>query len=204
MQTLEKAADVSSRIADEDVLRAHLYRLLAGFLGRVPGIQELKLAAAMSGDDTDLGKAIQSFSKIAAGSDPARIEDEYNNLFIGVGRGELLPYASYYLTGFLHGKPLAKLRADMERRGIGHSGQGNDPEDHIAALMDMMAGLILGEFTAPADIASQKEFFAAHLAPWAKHFFQDLQKAKSSVLYAALGSIGVAFMTIEETAFEMD
>ncbi len=78
-----------------------------------------------------------------------------------------------------------------------------EPEDHIAALMDMMAGLISGEFGEPASLEEQKRFFEAHIASWASHFFADLEGAKSSVLYAALGTIGRHFMAIEETAFSM-
>jgi TorA maturation chaperone TorD len=69
--------------------------------------------------------------------------------------------------------------------------------------MDMMAGLITGEFGEPAPLDEQKKFFESHLGNWAKHFFADLEGAKTSVLYATLGTIGRHFMDIEETAFAM-
>ena len=177
MPVEEATREAPGALAHEDALRAQMYRFL--------------------------GAAMLSFGKVAAKTDLARADREFHDLFIGVGRGELLPYASYYLTGFLHEKPLAKLRNDMARLGIARGADHKEPEDHIAALMDMMAGLITGEFGDPAPLAGQKKFFEAHISNWASHFFADLEGAKTSVLYAALGSIGRGFMKIEATAFSM-
>lgn len=190
--------------SEEDALRAHMYRLLGHFLSRPPSGDELKAAAGMSGDESDLGKAIQAFAHIASRTSQEQISQEYQDLFIGVGRGELLPYGSYYLTGFLHEKPLARLRNDMSRLGIERRETVKEPEDHIAALFEMMSGLITGSFGEVASLEDQKQFFEAHVGSWAKHFFKDLEGAKSSVLYAALGSVGRVFMEIEEVAFTMD
>lgn len=193
----------ASSLAPEDGLRAHLYGLLARVLAAPPGRDALHVASGMSGDDSELGKAVQTFAHLCARTDPEAAAQEYHDLFIGVGRGELVPFGSYYLTGFLNEKPLAKLRDDMARLGIERSAGVNEPEDHVAALMDMMAGLIRGDFGQPGDLAQQKMFFESHIATWTGHFFADLETAKSSVLYAALGTIGRLFMDIEETAFSM-
>jgi TorA maturation chaperone TorD len=203
MPVEEATREMSVSPAKEDALRAQMYRFLARLLASAPDKALLKATADMKGDETALGKAMLSFGKLAAKTDPAQAEEEYHDLFIGVGRGELLPYGSYYLTGFLHEKPLSKLRNDMARLGIQRSESAKEPEDHIAALLDMMAGLITGEFGEPAPLAEQKKFFEAHISNWAGHFFADLEGAKSSVLYAALGSIGRSFMEIEATAFSM-
>ncbi len=190
-------------LASEDALRAQMYRFLARLLSAPADESLLKSISEMEGDETALGKAMLSFAKMAQKVDLTQAEEEYHDLFIGVSRGELLPYGSYYLTGFLHEKPLSKLRNDMARLGIARDADHKEPEDHIASLMDMMAGLITGEFGDPAPLAEQKTFFEAHISSWASHFFADLEGAKSSVLYAALGSIGRSFMEIEATAFSM-
>jgi TorA maturation chaperone TorD len=91
----------------------------------------------------------------------------------------------------------------MARHGIARSPEVREPEDHIAALCEMMAGLILGDFEGPAPLAEQKAFFKSHIGLWAKHFFTDLEAARSSVFYAAVGKVGSVFMDIEEAAFEM-
>ena len=199
----EATRGMNEALAQEDALRAQMYAFLARLLAAPPDAALLESVSKMEGDDSAIGKAMGSFARLAERTDPSAAVQEYNDLFIGLARGELLPYGSYYLTGFLHEKPLAKLRNDMAALGIERSADVKEPEDHIAALMDMMAGLITGEFSEPAPLAEQKKFFEAHISPWAGHFFADLEGAKSSVLYAALGSIGRSFMEIEATAFSM-
>ena len=203
MPVEEATREMSITLASEDALRAQMYRFLARLLAAPPDKALLKTIAGLQGDETDLGKAMLSLGKLAAKINTAQAEEEYHDLFIGVARGELLPYGSYYLTGFLHEKPLAKLRNDMARLGIAHDSTHKEPEDHIASLMDMMAGLINGDFGDPAPLAVQKSFFEAHISKWASHFFADLEGAKTSVLYTALGTIGRSFMEIEATAFSM-
>lgn len=194
-----------SAIAPEDMLRAQVYRLIARFLSAPPSRSDLSTAAALEGSDTQLGRAISTFAHIAGNTHAADAASEYLELFIGVGRGELVPYGSYYLTGFLHEKPLAKLRQDMARLGLERDPAVHEPEDHIASLAEMMAGLIDGALgDAPVPLSAQKRFFQTHLGCWAPYFFRDLQQARSSVLYSALGTVGNAFLEIEEGAFALD
>ncbi len=191
------------KVADEDGLRADLYNFVGLMLSAPPDQLLLDQCAGLSGDDSELGKAIAALSRVAKATKPAKVESEFNALFVGLGRGELLPYASYYLTGFLNEKPLAALRADMAARGITRAPNVYEPEDNIASLMEMMGGMIVGRFGEPASIEVQKTFFNKHIASWAEHFFADLEAAKNSVLYASLGSVGKAFMEIEREAFRM-
>lgn len=193
----------ASAIAEEDRLRADLYNFLGVILSGPPDETLLAQTASLSGDDSDLGQAISTLAKLAKVSKPKGVESEYNKLFIGLGRGELLPYASYYLTGFLNEKPLALLRQDMNRLGLERADNVFEPEDNIASLMEMMGAIIAGRFRAPADLAAQKEFFAKHISPWAGHFFADLEGAKNSVFYAPLGTVGRTFMEIETEAFRL-
>ncbi|MGI9409898.1 MAG: TorD/DmsD family molecular chaperone, partial [Hyphomicrobiaceae bacterium] len=141
-------------LAEEDVLRAQLYDLLAGLLSRPPGPDDLSHLARLEGNDTPLGNAIGALAR-AAGQSEVAVRDEYHTLFIGVGRGELLPYASYYLTGFLNEKPLAKLRSDMAGLGVTRGADTSEPEDHAASVLEIMAGLIDGRFGEPATIEQQ-------------------------------------------------
>ncbi|MGR3270067.1 molecular chaperone TorD [Thalassococcus profundi] len=194
-----KLSDVSA----EDRLRADLYNYLGLMLSAPPDEMLLAQTAGLSGDDSDLGQAIARLADCARTTQPKTATREFNALFIGLARGELLPYASYYLTGFLNEKPLAVLRGDLAKRRITRAPNVFEPEDNIATLMEVMAGLIVGRFADPASLGDQKEFFNRHIAPWAGHFFADLEKAKSAVLYAALGSVGRAFMEIEREAFRL-
>ena len=85
-----------------------------------------------------------ALGEAAARLDVERVGREYFDLFVGVGRGEILPYASYYLTGFLYERPLARLRADLKRLGIERADGQPEPEDSAATLCEIMAGLAGG------------------------------------------------------------
>jgi TorA maturation chaperone TorD len=133
--------------------------------------------------------------------DAAAVAREYFDLFIGVGRGELLPYGSYYLTGFLHERPLARLRADLAGLGIERVEGQCEPEDHAAILCEIMAGLVAGDFAVPVE--RQRHFFDRHLAPWMGRFFADLEAAKGADFYRPVGAIGRLFIEIEAEAFAL-
>ncbi|NIA69515.1 molecular chaperone TorD family protein [Pelagibius litoralis] len=190
-------------IAEEDQLRAGWYALLAQLLSGEPGEPALRMMRGLSGDDSELGQAIKALAAAAKGTTVDAARQEYFDLFVGLGQGELLPYASYYLTGFLNEKPLARLRGDMARLQIARADDVSEPEDHVAALCEMMAGLITGSFGDPAGLAEQRKFFDTHIGCWAPRFFEDLQAAQAAVLYMPVGTIGRLFMEIESQAFEM-
>jgi len=63
--------------------------------------------------------------------------------------------------------------------------------------------MIEGRFGTPAALAAQRDFFNRHIAPWAGHFFADLEGAKASVFYAPVGAVGRQFMQIEREAFRL-
>jgi TorA maturation chaperone TorD len=197
------AAQASPAVSEEDRLRADLYNYLGLMLSAPPDEMLLSQTAGLSGDDTPLGQGIARLAECARTTKPKQAEKEFNALFIGLGRGELLPYASFYLTGFLNEKPLAILRNDLSARRIQRAPNVYEPEDNIATLMEVMGGLIVGRFSNPATLDDQKLFFNRHIAPWAGHFFSDLETANSAMLYSAVGSVGKAFMEIEREAFRL-
>lgn len=190
-------------IDPEDRARSELYDFIGLLLVRPADAALLEQVADLKGDDTALGNALNVLAKVASVTSAETAEREFNALFVGLGRGEFLPYASHYLTGFLNEKPLANLRSDMSKRGIGRAEGKREPEDHIASLMEMMAGMIVGRFGTVTSVAEQKLFFQAHIEPWAVHFFSDLQATKSSVFYGAVGALGRQYMEIEAEAFGM-
>jgi len=206
-ELLDNPTEQSDRaIAEEDLERAHLYALLARVLAEPMGDETLEVVRAIEGksDGNELGGAFAALGTVAVRTSRGSAEDEYSALFYGDGaRGELLPYASYYLTGFLLEKPLANLRGDMAALGIQTSGISKEPEDHIACLCEIMHGLITGAFNEPASLETQKNFFTTHMAPWAGQFFTDLEGAESATLYMPVGTIGRLFMAIEAQAFEL-
>lgn len=190
-------------LADVDSARADLYNFLGALLAGPPDELLLTQTAGLSGDQTELGQAIGTLARVAKVCKPKAVTSEFNALFIGLSRGELLPFASYYLTGFLNEKPLAVLRRDMLALGLERSANVFEPEDSIASLMEMMGAMIAGRFGPPAELEAQRTFFNAHIKPWAAHFFTDLEEAKGSVFYAPVGTVGKIFMSVEAEAFRM-
>ena len=186
----------------EDQHRSSLYVLLSSLLSGPPSADLLSKVNTLFGGDNKIGEAVKTLNTLSKKLGIKTIEREYNNLFIGVGRGELLPYASFYMTGFLNEKPLANLRDDMNKIGISRSPSTSDPEDHIASLCEMMSGIITNQFYTTLSLRQQSDFFATHLGPWAKHFFDDLIAAEYSVFYAPVGALGKAFIEIETEAFK--
>ncbi len=191
-------------LPEEEAWRADLYDVLSALLSSPPDKELLQKASLLQGDASAIGEAVTSLSRVARAVTEKSVKSEYNALFIGLGRGELLPYASFYLTGFLNEKPLAKLRQDMEKAGVAREGDVYEPEDHMATICEIMSGMIRGRFGPPSELSKQKDFFDKHLAPWAEHFFSDLEAAEGSVFYAPVGTLGRTFIEVEAEAFRME
>lgn len=194
-------------IAEEDQLRAQWYGLLSRLLAK-PADEDLlsllkRIGEGGESDQTEMGATLRALRATAKAATLEAVSQEHFDLFVGVGQGELVPYGSYYLAGFLHEKPLARLRDDMAQLGIARSEGVRESEDHIAALCDMMAGLITGLFDDPADLATQRQFFDDHIGCWAPRFFENLEAAPSALFYMPVGTLGRLFMAIEAQAFEM-
>ena len=189
-------------IEEVDLARARLYTLLAQMLARPPGRALLTEIASLRGTPTPLGRALDELAARAAATTAEQAEREHAALFVGLERGELVPYASYYLTGFLHDRPLARLRRDMQALGLERLPGVAEPEDHIASLCEIMAGLITGQYDTQEG-PGEREFFRRHLAPWAGRFFADLERAGAAALYRPLGALGRLFLDIEDEAWAM-
>jgi TorA maturation chaperone TorD len=191
----------SEGVDDLDAGRAQEYSLLSALLARAPDRALLERLATLRGDASPLGLAHAALAEAASRTTSERVEREYFDLFIGLGRGELLPYGSYYLTGFLHERPLARLRTDLGKLGIERAAGQAEPEDHAAILCEIMAGLASRRFEAPAG--ADRELFEAHLAPWIGRFFVDLEQAKAADFYRHVGALGRLFVNIETDAFAL-
>jgi len=186
----------ASTFVDEiDLARSREYSLLSVLLLRSPEAQLLEQLAGLTGDATPMGTAHTALAEAARRLDVDRVAREYFDLFVGVGRGELLPYASFYITGSLHGRPLAVLRQTLQGLGVERAAGLKEPEDHAGVLCEFMAGLTGGMIPAPAN--ASHEFFTEHLAPWILRMFDDLERARSADFYASVGALGRRFMEIE-------
>jgi TorA maturation chaperone TorD len=191
----------AAEVDDTDLARSREYALLSALLMRAPDAALLEQLARLGGDASPLGMAHIALAEAAADANLANVEREYFNLFIGLGRGEFLPYASYYLTGFLHERPLARLRDDLAAIGVERVEGNYEPEDHAATLCEIMSGLAGGTLSGPQG--ADRRLFEKHLAPWIGRFFTDLEHSDAANFYRHVGTVGRLFVEIETQAFAL-
>lgn len=185
-------------------LRASVYELLSRLLAREPEqatIQGLRDIGEIDASEGPLAMGWQLMKQSAEKTELSAIHEEYFSLLIGVGRGELVPFGSWYMTGFLMEKPVAVLRADLDRLGIERQGDVNESEDHIAALCDAMALIIRNSNEIP--LTTQQAFFKDHLSPWVQRFFSDMQNARAAHFYRSVGFFGESFFDFEHQLLGM-
>lgn len=188
---------------EEDRARANHYAMIAG-LFRAPADASLlalidRIAAGFATSTAPLAQAWGTLAQAAAEVDPDAVREEYERVFIGVGRPEVFLYGSYYLAGFLMEEPLAQLRDDLARLGLARRMGVGEPEDHVAAVAEAMRHLI----ESGAGIAAQRAFYARHLEPWGARLADALQAAPDAAFYAPAGGLCRTFFDIESAAFAM-
>jgi len=182
--------------------RADIYRLLAALLAGPPDQSLLELLRALEPDTTtgsSMNSTWQQLRATAENTGPQDVGEEYFNLFIGLGRGELVPYGSWYVHGLLMEKLLASLRDELAVLGIERQDGVSEPEDHVAALCEVM-GMIICD----SELSlRQAAFFATYLDPWMGRFFVDLEEAETAVFYKAVGRLGQRFLDVERQYFSL-
>lgn len=195
-------------VSSADLERADMYALLAHLFYGPPSSQLLRMVAAVQTPAAAQGSAFaeawRAFAGAAAKADPQQARQEYEALFYGPGRAQVMLYGSYYLAGFMMERPLGELREDLARLGLGRQGSVPEPEDHIAALCDVMRLLILGVGDRPpAGLGVQKEFFARHIKPWYPRLTQSLTGTQGAQFYSLAGRLMQAFFDLEAQSLEM-
>lgn len=186
-----------------ELARAGYYALLANLLYAAPS--DALLRAIVDADSegaaaTPLTEAEQGLRRASGAMDADAAAEEFQALFIGAGSGgEVVPYASWHLTGFLMEEPLAHLRADLAALGYDRADGVHEPEDHIAALCEAMRLLIENGNT----LAAQKQFFARHLMPWGEVFATQLEAVPSVNYYRHVAALLREFLRVETLSFDM-
>jgi len=198
MTTADDAA-----IEEEQRYRASAWALLAALLRAAPDQALLDHVGKLSPDGDDesdeLHAAMSNLASSAQGQDPVRLEQEFNDLFIGVGKGETVPYGSWYLTGFLMEQPLSDLRDDLRALGFERSEDTSEPEDHAAAIFEVLSVMIADGFS----LQQQQGFFETHMQPWLERFFADLGQARSADFYKPVAQFGAAIFKLESAYLSM-
>lgn len=201
---------MSAALETAELTRAAVYGLLARLLYAAP--DQALLETLANADDIIAEPSQAAFAKawqaLRLGSQVAEaeaLEDEYARLFLGLGRSEVVPYMSWHMTGFLMEEPLARLRDALTALGLARVQEVSEPEDHMAAILEVMRFLIVGdEDTGPATIEHQAQFFGAFVQPWYVACAAQIEAAQAANYYRLVARILRAFLDMEAQAFELD
>ena len=196
-----------STALDIEVARAEVYGLLAQLLYASPQpdlLAQLRVAVTEApAAGAFLEESWQQWVGVARGMDDNAVRAEYSALFEGVGRPEVYLFGSYYLSGFLNEKPLARLRTDLAKLGLARTDAMGDTEDHVAYLCEVMRYLIAGDDMAVCNLTQQQRFFSQHLQPWLPALCDTVAQHPGARFYAALAVFTAAFMQVEAQGFDM-
>lgn len=190
-------------LEDEQRYRAGAYSLLAALLRAAPEQflldHLLEISPQDDAEPDALAEAMSALATTARSQDPQQLEEEYNALFIGIGKGEVVPYGSWYMTGFLMEQPLSDLRDDLRALGFERSADTHEPEDHVAAIFEVFSVMI----SDASSLSEQQRFFDTHMKPWLERFFTDLGNARSADFYKYVARFGAAFIELESAYLSM-
>ncbi len=196
--------DAPRSIAPEDQARADYYALLATLFYGEP---DARLLQAMAVAEPPLGVLAEAWHRLAAASNVVpedALSEEYAAVFVGMGRPPVMLYGSFYMAGFMMEKPLAALRQDLGKLGFARAPTVREPEDHLAAICDVMRAMIQGSVDAnPHSIEAQKIFFMTHVNPWVFACTSAISVYPQSNYYKHVAAFAAAFFEVEREAFEM-
>ncbi|HMS25788.1 MAG TPA: molecular chaperone TorD family protein [Burkholderiaceae bacterium] len=203
----EHSNSLVSSALDVEIARAEIYGLLSAFYYASPAADLLAQVRVAATDTPEAGAFLEepwrAFVGVARSMSDKSVQNEYDDLFGGIGKPEVYLYGSHFLNGFLNEKSLARLRTDLQSLGLERSDAMADTEDHIAYLFEVMRYLVAGDDVAVANLTQQREFFSKHIQPWVNSMCNDIKMNKKAVFYAALSDLTVAFMGIEAQGFDM-
>ncbi len=205
MESTLKNRNVPSWFNEYTQVRSDLYVLLASLLGRPPSEELQKVLQSLDWNEAipdRLGQALQALSQAGHHYPLAALEEEYDKLFVGLGSGEMIPYASWYKERRIQSKPLVSVLSDLIRLGIVRQTESHESEDHAAALCEVMA--LISKESMEVPLATQADFFREHISWWLPNFFQDLHSAKGAAFYREVGLLGGCFLESEADFLEFN
>lgn len=205
----EPTAPLSFASADdaEELARAELYGVLAQLWLAPPDAALLRqFALAVTQPPEPGGHLDAPWSALVAAlraTDAGAAAAEYDALFQGIGKPEILLYGSYYLSGYLNERPLAALRSDLQRLGLARDETRGETEDHLAYLFEVMRWLIAGDEVEVCNLEQQRRFFRTHLQPWVEALCDVVEAHPRARTWRAVAAFTRAFIQVEAQAFDM-
>jgi TorA maturation chaperone TorD len=192
---------------DEETARAEVYGVLAALFYAPPSAELMaQLRVAVTEAPAAGGFLEEPWRQLVGAArelSDAQVADEYDALFGGVGKPDVMLFGSYYLSGFLNEKPLAQLRGDLAALGLSREEGVNETEDHFACVCEVMRYLIAGDDVEVANLTQQQKFFSTHLQPWGMSLCDAIEQHPQARFYAALAGFVRAFLSVEAQGFDM-
>jgi TorA maturation chaperone TorD len=186
-----------------DRARADLYALLARLYYAAPDAMLLELIAHESqAEGAVLAAAWNALAAAAATADAAAVRQEYDDVFIGTGKAEITPYATYYLAQSGREKILVQLRQELAALGLARTEAAREPEDHIAGLFDVMRHLVLAD-SSDAAMHHQRQFFDRFVGPFYARFCEAVVKSERAEFYKPVAGLTQVFLDIELEALKV-
>lgn len=194
-------------LAAEDQARADFYAVLArlwygapdrALLATIAGADELVPEA----EESVLADAWRALVAAAGAADEEAVRLEYDEVFVGTGRAEVSPFATAYFEGAFKERVLVQLREELAALGLARAADAREPEDHVAALCDVMRHLIAAGSGAPA-LERQRQFFQRYLEPAYAAFADRAAASPNSRFYKPVARFARAFLDLEVQSFQM-
>jgi TorA maturation chaperone TorD len=191
----------------EELARAEVYGLLSQLFYQAPSgalYEQLRVAPTVAPAAGAFLEA--SWSELVAASRRLareQVSDEFDALFVSIGKPEIFLYGSHHIAGALNEKPLVALRDSLRRLGLARAESMAETEDHIAYLCEVMRFLIAGDDAGVSNLAVQQSFFGAHLRPWAEAMFEQVAAHPRADFYRALSLFARDFMAVESQGFDL-
>ena len=193
----------ATTLEPEDQARANLYGLVSRlFYG--PADPNLLAEISRSGQeegaehDGGLTAAWRGLRAACSSAYPAIVRQEYDSLFVGVGKAVVTPYLSAYAEPSAPDGYLVRLRGQLSAWGLGRRESVFEVEDHISGISDVMRWLVESR-----TLPEQRRFFENFAYPGVVPFCAAVQKAPSASFYRPVTSFALSFFEIEKAAFEM-
>jgi TorA maturation chaperone TorD len=190
-------------LAPEDEARANFYALLSRlFYGPADAglLAALGSADELEAEDEALAGRWRELCEAAAAAELETLRDEYETTFVGTGKAPITLYASAYSMRYTNETPLARLRGDLAELGLARRSDAGEPEDHIAALCDVMRHLIAEQ---QSDLTTQKRFFQRWIQPSVDPLCAAIESSGLGAFHKSAGRLAKSFFSLEQSGFEM-
>jgi TorA maturation chaperone TorD len=199
--------DVPHPPSPEEVARADYYALLATLFHGAPDAKLLRtiaIAPLIDGGDAALSRSWSDLIAASAVMDEEAVAEEFETLFVGVGKAKVSVYAGFHMGATAVDHPRVRIIRDLAALGLARAEGVSEPEDHFAGLFDTMRILVAGGAGRPAaPVAEQKRFYEAHVQPGAGRFLAAVREAPESNYYRKVAAVGEAFIAIENESFNL-